>query len=211
MSKYHTEKIEGIVVKTFASGDCDLVLKAICSPGSKMSLFAKHVRQGKRRFGFGLELFDHGFFEISRHTGSLVNVRNFSSVHSFGGIRSDLNKLTAATLLAESFEALVHEEEGPGTWPLSLLLAGLQGIESSQQAQTILRSTYLCLSHLLIRAGFKDSSSIGTPSSKKLTSIIDEIEFYSERQLMCKRMMQDLIEETKHMILNAQKVLAANV
>ena len=200
MSKNRSEIIKGIVVKAFPYGDADLILKVICSPGGKLSLFAKRARKSKRRFSFGVELFDYGLFEISHGSGSMANVKNFSPQKLFMALRDDLTKLTAATTLAESFEILVNEDDSSGENLLELLISSLKSIESASEASLILRITYLCLTNLLVRIGYRDISKIQPASAQRLLTVLDEIEFHSERQLLTKTALQDVIEFTKRQI-----------
>lgn len=195
--KYSTEKIEGIVVKTIPFGDADLILKVICTPGAKLTLFARRARNSKRRFGFGLELFDYGTFEITHNRGSLANVSHFCPKNSFQGFRDCLIRFTTATILAESFEALVHEGESDGREQLDLLLASLKEINSTYQPKEIWRETYLCLSHLLVKAGYKDSNRILAASANRLTAVINEIEHISERPLLSKIAFLSMIDQEK--------------
>lgn len=204
MSKNRSEIIKGIVVKAFPYGDADLILKVICTPGGKLSLFAKRARKSKRRFSFGIELFDYGLFEISHGPGSMSNVKNFSPQKSFMALRDNLTKLTAATTLVESFEILVNEDDNSGANLLELLISSLESIESTSEAPLILRITYLCLANLLVRIGYRDISKIQPASAQRLLTVLDEIEFYSERQLLTKTALQDVIEYTAHSLQNAR-------
>lgn len=197
LAKHRGETIKGIVVKAFPCGDADLILKVISAPGGKRSLFATKARKSKRRFGFGIELFDYGFFEISHGHGALANVKNFSPRKSFKDLRNSLTRLTAATILAESFDALVNEDDDSGTHLLDLLTSSLEKIESSSEPSLILRTTYLCLTSLLVQIGIKDINAIPPASAKHLMAILDEVEAYSERKLLTKSALRDIINDLR--------------
>lgn len=184
--------MQGIVIRTYPSGEADLVLKVLSASGEKLSLFARGARQSKRRFSGGIDLFDSGKFETKRGRGTLVNVTSFVPQRSLPNLRQDLNKLSIATLLCESIDLIVPEDNVENEDLHQTFYLGLQAIDEAADVKSALRACFFCLATTMRMLGMLDEKPTAA-SSKNLLALLNTIETYACRELLSKEGVQMVI------------------
>lgn len=197
MSSSSTTQIEGIIIRAFPSGESDLVLRVVSRGEGKVSVLAKHARKSKKRFGSRLDLFDRGLFEIRVGRGSLPVVEKFSPGPGLKNLREDLARITIASALCESFDALLLEGAGDGDDLFSLLGSGLERLNDSQTLKESLRACYETLSNLLALSGFLDSTLAEAPSAHALIRLMAHIEECAEKELQSKASLLALLDDLR--------------
>lgn len=193
---YMTHSIlEGIVVRIIQSGESDLLIRVASAEIGKVTLFAKHARKSRKRFGSTLDLFDHGRFETKQGKGELLVLQSFSPIGSFRHLRDSLVKLTSATAICEAFDLLIPDEAGETADLYESLILSLQAIEESTNTQTALKVCHLSLVSLLHNSGLLEISQSPPPSVKNLRKLLHVIEQTGERRLSSKEMLLGLIQD----------------
>ena len=186
--------IEGIVIRTFPSGNADLVLRVISAGRGKMSVLAKNARKSAKRFGGSLDVFDRGRFELRTGRGSLKTVESFLPAAAFKKLRTDLDKLRIASLLCECFDRLVNEEPEHDGESHHLLTLSLEAIEECTAIQDMLRAAFTSVSALLRMAGFLGAEPEFLPTSNNFRTLVQRIEEVTERALLTKGAFLEVLE-----------------
>lgn len=198
--------IEGIVIRTFASGDADLVLRVLSAEYGKLALFGRQARSSKKQFGAPLDIFDYGRMEIKTGRGSLASIKSFTPLGAFRSLRRDLDRMTVGGLLCEAFDMVLHEGQVNDDSPrvnseaaelLQTLLLGLQVVDQAPELKDALRSTFLTVGTLLKVAGFLDASQFQTASAKTLLLLLDRLEYSCERALLTKPAVMEILQRMR--------------
>ncbi len=187
---------QGIVIRTYPSGEADLILRIMARERGKISLIARYSRNSKRRFSGGFDLFDCGMFAASRGSGSLYRLSSFSLPNSLIKLRDDLDKFSLASVLCEAYDNIVKEHPLEPTESIELyenLWLGLKAIEQSSGVKEGLRGLFMALSQLLAISGHVDLSEAPPPSAKSLYALCSKIESVSERELRSKSNLEGLM------------------
>ena len=187
--------IEGVVIRSFPSGESDLVLRVISSSCGKISLLAKHARKSRKRFGASFDLFDRGLFEIKRGSGNLATVVNFSPQPSLMALRDDLDKFSIGSLLCECFDMLVHEDIAEAEEIFEILSMGFQALAEATDLKQSLRTLFITLASLLRISGFMGGEIDPKPSSKNLLRLLQIVEGCAEKKLICAADVLELVEK----------------
>ena len=190
-----TQQIEGIVVRTYASGEAHLVLRVITNSGGKVSLFAGHARKSKRRFGGSFDLFDHGIFEVKHGHGDLLNILNYKPLPTFRQLRENLEKLGLASLVCECFDFLIPEQAHDGEATYRLLAECLSNIAESQSARQALDASLCCIGSLLHLAGLGELNPKPENPGQELQVLLRRIEAHCDRKLQSAVIALGLIRE----------------
>ena len=176
----------GIVIRTYPSRESDLVLRIVSQSRPKLSLLAKQARKSSKKFGSGIDVFDHGIFESKQGKGSLPLVSSFSPAKGFRKIRQDIEKISAASTLCESFDLLLHEEGEDDGEPYSILSLTLEAIDDSVDLKETLKAVFLGLGQILSVAGYGSKLSEEQPTAKRLVALLNLVEQSAERKLESK-------------------------
>lgn len=194
-AQHHDSTLDGIVIRSQAAGDADLILTVLCEIEGKRSFMAKQARKSRKRFGSSFDIFDTGRFEIKQGRGNLPLVTSYIPASSFRGLRDNLDRLMLASLLCEAFDALLLEES-PGEEPFhALLIATLQALNDSGDVRGMLRSSYECIATLLELCGYLERSQLAAPSARGFIQLIQSTEQYAERKLRTKAGVIDIMKQ----------------
>ncbi|NMC63314.1 MAG: DNA repair protein RecO, partial [SAR324 cluster bacterium] len=147
---------QGIVIQKYDCGDTHLVIHVMSSNHGKLSILAKHARKSSKRFGTKIDLFDQGTFSISKQSNAMPSLTNFEALGGLKKLRSDMDKLILASVLAESVDILVKEESQHDGPIYSALTLGLAAIDEASSLKDSLRAACFSLSHILAQAGISD-------------------------------------------------------
>ena len=190
-------QIQGIIIRSYPSRESDLVLKVITKETGKLSLLAKYARKSRKKHGSSYDILDKGRFETREGKGSLLLVESFIPEGGYRKIREDLNKITAASVVLECTDILIHEESGPGEDPYEILDLALKAIDDAKDLKEILKSCFLGVGHLLNMAGFGTDEIYGVPSAKRLLGLLSTVEESGERKLESKTALIGLLENLR--------------
>lgn len=140
----------GIVLKTTALGESDLIVTILTKTLGKISVVVRSARSSKKRFLGGVEIFDSGLFELQIPKGKsqLYGTINITSRKSFTGLRENLHKLTLASYALEVAGHFCPEGDahcGELFKPLYICLRELEKADDK-----ILRSCILALYLLIV-------------------------------------------------------------
>lgn len=177
---------EAIVLRTFPYGEADLVLRLLCKGHGKTSAMAKGAKSSKRRYSNRFDIFDHGTFTLHFGRGSMPSVNGYTPGIGLRQLREDLAKLSAASLLCESCDALIPDDAHDSDAFFECLLAGLLALNACADVRETLRTCFLSSGQILVNAGYLDPQELGAPSSKGLLKLIHAVETHSERELLSK-------------------------
>lgn len=177
--------VSSIVLRIRPYRDSDLMAQLLTPTLGKISVIARAARGSKKRFPSSLDIFDRGSVRIGRERGGSLCVKEFSPARSLTGIRGDLDKLTLASLLCESFDVAIQEggTAASGSKELfEVLDLGLNAIEESDGIKSSLRAVVVGLSSLVKIEGIGDLSN-EVLGSRMLNRALDLIEGFAERRL----------------------------
>lgn len=143
-------KEAGIVLKTTALRESDIIATILTRKYGKISAVFKSAKNSKKRFLGGIEIFDSGVFELSTPRGksNLYTASGLSKRESFLKLREKLSKLTLASLAIEVTSHFCPEEDEHGGElfnPLFLCLRELDKAEDSEMEKCILQLYLLIL------------------------------------------------------------------
>ena len=190
-----TQKIEGIIVRAYESGDSDLVLHIVSPVRGKFSAIAKSAKKQKKNFGNRYDIFDHGIFELSAVNHGLPVVRSFTNIKVLASLRTNLDKLALASVLAEAVDLLLKEESEHDASVFEAFQLGLQAIEEEKLLNDLLKSSFFSLSHILLNVGISPINSSDKPSPKMLMELIAHIEDFSERRMKTRPMLEEILRQ----------------
>jgi len=193
---------EAIVLRTYASGDKDLVVRVLSPTLGKISLFAKSNRGG-RRHGVLLEPLDRGVFDLNTRKGDLYTFRSFKPSSSSPLIRSSLNKLALATCLCETLDALLPEDSGSDDTLYPTLINALEELSQAKNLANELKIAFIFLHQTLSFSGFVDISNI-SPSLKNFLALLNKIEVASEKKLLSKSAVLDALKDFRNQASQAK-------
>ncbi|MFN4896872.1 MAG: DNA repair protein RecO [Pseudomonadota bacterium] len=194
--------VSAIVLRARPYRDSDLMAQLLTPTLGKISVIGRHARGSKRRFPSSLDIFDRGTARIGRERRGSFGIKEFTPSHSLVKLRGDLDKLTLASLLCESFDLVIQEHSGETYAQLfEVLDLALNAIEEASEPRISLRATVVALNSLVSLEGIAD---LGTqpPGSRMLNSILDAIENFSERRLMTRSSVLPIIERLSNPKLN---------
>jgi DNA repair protein RecO len=165
----------------------------------KLSVIGRHARGSKKRFPSSLDVFDRGTARLAREKNGALSVKEFTPAHSLIKLRANLDKLTLASLLCESFDLVLQENTGEDSSDIfEVLDLSLNAIDEAEDLRTALRATVVALTSLTKREGIIDLSA-HTAGSRALNANLDAIERFSEKRLMTRSTLAQVIERaSKH-------------
>ncbi len=194
---------EGIVIRLYPSAEADLVLRVITREVGKISLLARSARKSKKRFRNPLDLLDHGSFEVRPGKGSLLLVESFTPAPSLRQLREDLNKITAASVLCDCCDLLIHEAAEDTGEIFSTMTLALEAIDRSTSVRETLKALYFAVAHILNVSGYGTAQSEGAPSVNKLRKLLSFVEECAERKLESKSALSLVTDALKQEVHNA--------
>jgi len=185
--------VSAIVLRARPYRDSDLIAQLLTPSLGKISVIGRHARGSKKRFPSSLDLFDRGTARISRERNKSLGIKEFTPSHSLVKLRGDLDKLTLASLLCESFDLVIQENTGQAHGELfEVLDLALNAIEEATQLRPSLRATTVALRSLVTIEGIADLSS-QPPGSRMLYSALNAIEHFAERRLVTRSSVEMVI------------------
>ena len=100
----------GIVLRSYPFGEADRIVVLISPLNGKLRTVAKGVRKTKSRIGGRLESFSD--VDLVLYEGRNLDIINQVSVRdAHVGMRSELDRVTAASTMAEGVDAVAQEDE----------------------------------------------------------------------------------------------------
>ncbi len=188
--------MHGIILRAYPSGDSDLVLRVLTEERGKISVFARAARRSKKRFNAIPEPLDLGRFELSPARGDLYGLKSYFPQTSFPDLRNSLNKLSLASFVCESCDALLVEDDSHKSF-YEALKEHLRLIDQSPNLRETFRHAYACVEDLLGYTGYLSLEEREVPSWNQLVKKIKLIEEISEKQLLSKTILPDILKELK--------------
>lgn len=186
--------VSAIVLRARPFRDSDLMAQILTPSMGKVSVIGRHARGSKKRFPSSLDLFDRGTARLAREKNGALCVKEFTPAHSLMKMRTNLDKLTLASLLCESFDLVLQENTGEDSSDIfEVLDLALNAIDEADEIRVALRATVVALTSLTKREGIIDLSSL-TTGSRALNANLDAIERFSEKRLMTRSALAQMIE-----------------
>lgn len=185
-----------LVIRTQPFRESDIIAHLLTPKLGKISVVARHARGSKKRFPSSLDVFDRGTARIALEKNrSLLAVKEFTPSHSLKQVRTDLDKLTLASVLCEAFDVILQEDDHDGSaQSFELLDLALNAIDESHDLRTSLRATFVALSTLARQAGIVDLTDL-PPGSRALHGVLDALERFTERRLVTTEALKPLIRK----------------
>lgn len=194
---------EGVVIRSHPSGESDLVLKILSPDYGKISIFAKHARSNsnKKKIQGNIEILDKGIFfmkskTIKKSMSSLHLLESYQSLKTIASFRTNLLKLSVASVLCEAFDLIIKEEQDS---PLDCnqyyeaFCMGLNAMEQAENEGDLLKICFLTLKGLICIAGFLEIERAPVPNMKNLRIILDHIENCAERRLISRGELEKMV------------------
>jgi hypothetical protein len=183
-----------LVLRTQPFRESDLIAHLLTPSLGKISVVARHARGSKKRFPSSLDVFDRGLARIALEKNrSLLAVKEFTPSHSLKRVRTDLDKLTLASVLCEAFDLILQEDDHEGSaQSFEVLDLALNAIDESHDLRTSLRATFVALSTLARQAGIVDLTDL-PPGSRALNGVLDALERFTERRFLTTEALKPLI------------------
>lgn len=118
----------GIVLRSYPFGEADRIVVLISPHNGKLRTVAKGVRKTKSRIGGRLESFTD--VDLVLYEGRNLDIINQVSIRdTHAGMRTELDRVTAASTMAEGVDAVAQEDE-PSVALFELLSAGLSTLDA---------------------------------------------------------------------------------
>lgn len=143
----HEIKGHGFLLRVVVAQDADVIVRILTTQGEKISAFAKAGLKSRKRFGGALEpLTQIDFRATKKENQDLLYLEETQNRYDFKNLRSDFERLTAATYLSELTEIGAQEGlENPEIYNLlgaawKALDVGLSPIGVSRQFEVKLLS-----------------------------------------------------------------------
>jgi DNA repair protein RecO len=194
LSRGQEVSVSAIVLRARPYRDSDLMAQLLTPSLGKISVIGRHARGSKKRFPSSLDLFDRGVARIGRERNKGLSIKEFTPAHSLIKLRGDLDKLTLASLLCESFDAVIQEHSGESRRELfEVLDLALNAIEEASEIRTSLRASVVALGSLVTIEGIANLTS-HPPGSRMLNATLDAIENFSERRLLTRPSVRPILE-----------------
>jgi hypothetical protein len=185
--------VPAIVLKARAFRDNDLMAQILTPRMGKISVIARHARGSRKRFPSSLDVFDRGTARLSKEKSGAFSIKEFTPSHSLQKLRSNLDKLTLASLVCECFELVVQENTGEDSTKLfEILDLSLNAIDEASEVKTMLRATLVALVSLTQAEGIVDLSE-HPPGSAVLNATLNAIERFCERKLLTRSTVNEII------------------
>lgn len=188
------QKVTGIVLRTHASGDSDLVLRILTAEEGKISSLAKLTRSTRKTSSPSIDVFDCGQFELRRGRGSLRLVKGFVPDAPMHHLRESLDVLTLASVACEVTDFLHLEDGGSQPACYEALMTCLTGLSSRAELRENCSVLFRGVAELLSDAGFLDSATIGRGSRDALVGLLTQVERATERSLNSKQALIDMVK-----------------
>lgn len=159
----------------------------------KISAIGRHARGSKKRFPSSIDLFDRGTVRLSREKNGALGLKEFSPSHALKTLRTNLEKLTAASLLCECFDRIIQEGTGDNSQDtFELLDLSLNAIDEACELKPVLRATVVGLTSLLKKEGIIDL--VDNPTGKHtLLTALHAVETFSERRLLSRSALTPML------------------
>jgi len=184
-----------LVLRIRPHRDSDIMANLLTPTLGKIAVIARHARGSRKRFPSSLDLFDRGAARLTREKNGALGVKEFTPSHSLQKIRADLDKLTLASLLCETFDLLLQEESGEDSRIVfEILDLSLNAIDEAPDLKGSLRAVYVALSSLTKQAGIADLSEV-PPGSRALSMALDAIERFTERRLATRSTLGPMLKK----------------
>ncbi len=191
------DPFEGIILRTYPFGDYDLILRVLAPIGGKRSILAKGVFREKNKFSTNFDVLDSGAFTTKRGKGSMENLIHFKPFRTLSKLRSDLDRFIVTTAIVESFDHLTHEDTHDSQELYETLGLSLRAVDEATDIKEMLRACYISLEALLQQTGFAVFDPNKVPSMKNLLATLDAIEKFSERELLSKNSLIEMLGKLK--------------
>lgn len=187
--------VSAIVLRARPYRDSDLMAQILTPTLGKISVIGRHARGSKKRFPSSLDIFDRGVARIAKERGGFLSVKEFTHSRSLVTVRSDLDKLSLASLLCESFDLIIQEQSGEhGQLEIfEVLDLALNAIDEANEPRQALRATTLALSSLTKHEGIIDLSA-HQPGSRLLNAALNSIENFTERKLLTRSTVEQILK-----------------
>jgi DNA repair protein RecO (recombination protein O) len=118
----------GIVLRSYPFGEADRIVVLISPHNGKLRTVAKGVRKTKSRIGGRLESFMD--VDLVLYEGRNLDIINQVSIRdTHAGMRTELDRVTAASTMAEGVDAVAQQDE-PSVALFELLSAGLSTLDA---------------------------------------------------------------------------------
>ncbi|HNN01573.1 MAG TPA: DNA repair protein RecO, partial [Turneriella sp.] len=102
-------RTEAVIIRRSDFGEADRLLTLI-TPAGKRRVIAKGARKTTSRLAGHIELFTHTMLLLA--VGRTLDIVTQSTIlHSFDGMRADLERISAAYYAAELIDRLLEEED----------------------------------------------------------------------------------------------------
>ncbi len=187
--------VPALVLRITPYRDSDIIAHILTPSLGKLSVLARHARGSRKRFPSSLDLFDRGSARLTRERNGAFGLKEFTPSHSLKRVRDDLDKLTLASLLCETFDLLLHEESGDDSQQVfEILDLSLNAIDEASDLKGCLRAVYVALSSLTRHAGIIDLAD-APPGSKALATLLDAIERFTERRLATRSTLGPMLKK----------------
>ncbi|NUQ39050.1 MAG: DNA repair protein RecO [Caldilineales bacterium] len=137
MPRERTYRTRAIILKHRDQGEADRVITAITPAQGKCTLIAKGVRKPASRKAGHLEPFTHVALLAAKARGWDI-ITQAESIHSFPGLRADIDRMAFAYYFAELVDAFTQEEDSqPEVY--DLLLRALGYLEQGENLEMAAR------------------------------------------------------------------------
>jgi DNA repair protein RecO (recombination protein O) len=147
-------RTHAVVLRRRDYGDADRILTVLTPNYGKLELIAKGARKTTSRKAGHLEIFGHASLLVAKaRTWDIIT--EAVSVESFPALRSDLDKISQASYLAELVDSFTEtDDENLPIWDLLILaLQELNALETGSGSAALL--LHWAQLHLLALAGFQ--------------------------------------------------------
>ena len=149
MARPRTYKTQGIVLRQMPLGEADRILTLFTPDVGKLRAVARGVRRTKSRLGGHVEPLCHVRVSVAEGR-ALDTIVEAETIHSFRGLREDLQEVSAAVYITELVDRFTVEQS-PNPTLFQHLLDALTWLQRVERPEKLLRHFEV---RLLADAGF---------------------------------------------------------
>ena len=186
----------GIVLKSHAYGESNLILRVLTNSHGKVSVVARSARASKKQFSGSFDLFDCGAFRIRRGNSSndiIGDVIEFTPLGGFAPLRESIHRIVLGSFVCECFEFIVAEEDPHAEHAFEALKLALQAICNSVEPRSALKASFFALGTLLNQEGILSRANL-LPTAKNLFHLCDIVEQTTNRKLQTKTNVLEIVD-----------------
>jgi DNA repair protein RecO len=184
----------GLILRSYLSGDHDLVIHVLLKVHGKKSFFLHSGRKNRKKYPTLPEVFESGRFEFAEGSNDITPLSAYFPENSHRALREHLDNLLCAGTALECLDLLTNEASTDDAALLFQLTDDfLKSLEMIQEPHNRLRVLYFFLVELLTYSGYLDPEDFQSPSRNQMLRLLRCVEQSSGRKVKSLEQFEGLL------------------